>query len=371
MLAGTAIALLFTVGLLYAWGSNGHKIINRKAPMHLPSTMFAFKADSLFYETHASDPDIRRDNNDTSMFAEGPRHFLDLDDYPDFLHLPRNMNTLIQTYGWERVKQNGTNPWATVWVMDSLTNQLARGDLSTARYTAADLGHYVADAHNPLHVTANYNGQLTDNYGIHSRYESNMVNSYLPSLTIAPDSARYVGNVIDFVFSYINQANAYVDSILLADTYAKGVSGWNGSGSAPTAYYTALWEKTGNLTKLQFQRASTDLASLWYTAWVNAQVTPVSGPGGGEAPAAFVLYQNYPNPFNPATTIRYSLFVTGYVRMTLYNVAGQSIAALIDGTMPAGDGSIQWNAGDAPSGIYFCRLTAGGVTTTQRMLLIR
>jgi hypothetical protein len=88
---------------------------------------------------------------------------------------------------------------------------------------------------------------------------------------------------------------------MAADTYAKSVSGWNGSGSQPASYDTALWLKCGTFTKDQFQRATIDLASLWYTAWVNSQA-PLAGfdtiiasafGGGAITPSGIVLA--YPN----------------------------------------------------------------------------
>ena len=75
---GAALLLIAYVVVAYAWGSVGHKIINLKAVMHLPSSMSALKADSLFYQAHASDADNRKNYSDTTMFAEAGRHFLEL-----------------------------------------------------------------------------------------------------------------------------------------------------------------------------------------------------------------------------------------------------------------------------------------------------
>ena len=183
------IALVgLAVAIAYAWGSTGHKIINRTASRHLPAEMAAFKADSAFFEAHASDADIRRVNSDTNFYAEWERHFIDIDDYPDFHNLPHDLNTVIALYGWERVKQNGINPWATAWLVDTLTEQLRNGDLVAARQMMADIGHYVGDAHQPLHATANYNGQFTGNGGIHSRYETSMVNAHQAEIIVVPDT---------------------------------------------------------------------------------------------------------------------------------------------------------------------------------------
>ncbi|MDI6779408.1 MAG: hypothetical protein QME25_04350 [Bacteroidota bacterium] len=227
------IAILFFVFVLsiqnvLAWGSTGHKIINRKAPMQLPSLMSKFKSDSLFYEDHASDADYRKVSGDTTFAAEYYRHYLDIDEYPNFYNLPRNLNSLIKLYGWDTVKSRGTNPWFTKYFLDSLTAQLARGDSIKVKQTASDLGHYVADGYQPLHCTLNYNGQYTGNNGIHSRYETTMLGYFQSQIVINPASIQYVSSPIDYMFDYIYYLQFLVDSIMIADNYAKTISGWGG-----------------------------------------------------------------------------------------------------------------------------------------------
>jgi hypothetical protein len=126
----------------------------------------------------------------------------------------------------------------------------------------------------------NYDGGLTGNNGIHSRYESTMLSStyYLSQLRIIPDSVHYISSKIDFVFEYIYHSNGLVDSILHADTYAKTVSG----GQYNQTYYAELWNRTGPLTLDQMQRCTRSLASLWYTTWVDAGLII---PTGVEPPA--------------------------------------------------------------------------------------
>lgn len=265
---------IISSALAFGWGGTGHRIINQKAPIHLPPMMASWKADSLFFAAHASDADNRKIPSDTSFWAEGPRHFIDIDWYPNWQHIPHSLDSMIMLYGRSTVRTQGTQPWNEVKELDSLTAQFARGDFVKAETTMADLGHYVADAHQPLHCTANYDGQLSGNSGIHSRYETQMVNTFQSALTIFPDSARYIADPLDYVFDFIYHSNSYTDSIMAADDYAKSVSGWNGSGTPPSAYYTALWQVVGGFTKDQFQRATVALASLWYTAWVNSQVPP-------------------------------------------------------------------------------------------------
>lgn len=239
--------------------------------MHLPETMSDLKADSLFYRDHASDADGRKNYSDTALFQEAYRHYIDIDIYPNYQSLPHDLDSMIMLYGRSTVRNNGTLPWAIVLTFDSLVAQLSRGNIAKAESTMSDLGHYVGDAHQPLHCTKNYDGDETGNDGIHSRYESSMINSFQSSIIINWDSVQYIASPLDYAFEFIYHSNSLVDSILLADDYAKSVSGWNGAGSPPTSYYNALWAKTAQFTKEQFQNATVALASLWYSAWLNAQ----------------------------------------------------------------------------------------------------
>jgi len=344
---------------------------------HLPNQMMLFIQDSSFFAQHASDADARRNSSDTSLYAEGSRHFMDIDDYPNFRSLTRSLETLIMQYGWERVKDNGTNPWATVWNYDSLVAQLRRADWTKAKLTAADIGHYVGDAHQPLHNTKNYDGQLTNQRGIHARYESTMLSStyFLNSLYITPDSVRYVSDRINFIFDYVLHTNSYVDTVLQADLYAKTVSGWNGTGTnAPASYYNALWEKTRSITLEQMQRATKDLGSLWYSAWVDAGLISTTGvlPYVATSPTGFSLAQNYPNPFNPSTTISYYLPVGGTVSLKIFSTHGEEVATLLQENQSAGEHSMLFVApGSLASGVYFYQLRLGNFSQTKKLVLLK
>jgi hypothetical protein len=376
VLRAVVLCSLIVLCSLYAlsWGSNGHRFINRVSVRHLPNQMLLFIQDSTFFSDHSVDADNRRVSGDTSFYGEAPRHFIDIDDYPNFHNLSRNIDSVIMLYGWQRVKDNGVNPWATVWVYDSLVNQLARGDWPKIRQTASDLGHYVGDAHQPLHATRNYNGQYTNNSGIHSRYETTMLSStyYLSALAITPDSVHYVGDRINYIFDYILHSNSLIDTILLGDTYAKAVSGWNGSGTAPASYYNALWQKTGLMTLDQMQRGTRALANLWYSAWIDAGLITL----GAELPAPttpgeFQLHQNYPNPFNPTTTITYTLPVGGTISLKIFTVDGREVATIAQGDQSAGVHSIDVRSENLASGVYLYRLQLGSFMQTKKLTVVK
>jgi hypothetical protein len=342
-------------------------IINRTAVRHLPPAMASFKADSAYYETHASDADGRKNYSDTTMWAEAPRHYLDLWPSYNLGAGPHAFDSVVAIYGWQAVKDNGTNPWITVILTDSLAEQLRRGDLVKAKQTMADIGHYVGDGHQPLHATANYDGQLSGNGGIHSRYESSMISKHLADLVVTPDTARYVDDVQEFAFAYLFEANSHVDSIMIADTYAKSVSG----GAYDTAYYRVLWQLTGGFTKKEFQAGSVALASLWYTAWVNAGLGTDVQEALVALPAAFELRQNYPNPFNPTTTFTLEARERAHATLEVFDLLGRRVATPFDGEITPGEHRLTWDAAGSPSGVYVYLFRAGAERRSGKMVLMR
>lgn len=361
--------VIFSVQVLFAWGSVGHKIVNKNAVKHLPSSMQQFIDQQAFLEQHSTDADTRK-TGDTAMFSEQYRHYLDVDEYPDFKNLNRNFSNLVTTFGWSRVKFNGTNPWATVEVMDSLTAQLKRGDWNAAYQSAADLGHYVGDPHQPLHATENYDGKLTGNTGIHSRYETTLLGKFQAQITITKDSVKYINDIYGFAFDYILKSNALCDSIFHADNAGKAATG----GSYTTQYYDTLWKRLGDMTKSQIQLASINLASLWYTAWVNAGLLnkPASiNMISSSDPISFKLQQNFPNPFNPKTTIQFEVPNSGNVKLSILSIDGKEIASLVNTSLESGTYSVDWNADHFSSGIYFYRIETKDFTQTKKLVYLK
>jgi photosystem II stability/assembly factor-like uncharacterized protein len=89
------------------------------------------------------------------------------------------------------------------------------------------------------------------------------------------------------------------------------------------------------------------------------------------SPDLYSLFQNYPNPFNPLTIIKYRISHNEFVTMKIYDILGNEIVELVNELKDAGDYQITWNASDYPSGVYFCRMSAGEFTSTTKLLLMK
>ena len=360
--------LLPLIGALLAlgWGTVGHLFINTRAVDNLPPAMSVFINAGPYFGQHASDADTRKGKDPT----EAPKHFIDIESYAAFANLTPNLDSLRSIYGASNVTAIGILPWATLQTYDSLVASLRRGAIARAESIAADLGHYVGDGHQPLHVTVNYDGQLTNNDGVHSRYETTMINTYAAQLSVTPVPAAYVNNRFAYIMGYLLVSNSLADSVLRGDTGAKSVSGWNGSGTTPAAYTAELWNETRSLTLREMQGATVALADLWYSAWVDAGMIASSAPESVVRPS-FSLGQNYPNPFNPSTRITYRLGGPGRVRLTIYALTGSQVSVPVDGVQSAGDHEIWFDGSGLSSGVYFYTLQQGRVAISKKMLLIR
>jgi len=117
-----------------------------------------------------------------------------------------------------------------------------------------------------------------------------------------------------------------------------------------------------------------DVTRTWYDgisyAMVNSNTTTNTARSEEISPR-FSLSQNYPNPFNQTTTINFSLQKNDYVNLKVYNMVGQEVATLVKQDMSAGYHSVEWNAQNFPSGVYFYAIRIDNYAKTHRMVLIK
>ncbi len=252
--------------LIFGWGDKGHKIITAFAMKQLPPQMKFSEAFKSAIIEHSVDPDNRKRDDKT----EGPKHFIDIDFYKEFSDgiIIISRDSLNKLYGEQVVTKEGILPWATETTFYRLIQAFKDKDKDKVLLYASDLAHYVGDGHQPLHATVNYNGQLTDQKGIHGRYEIEMLDQYLNIVEKNYDDQipYYVNSIPSMIFNYIAESNNYVELILSADKFASKKT----DGKFDKEYYRLLWFKTKYITMNEINSAALSLSSLIYSAWMDA-----------------------------------------------------------------------------------------------------
>jgi len=256
----------------FPWGKKAHKLINQKGIELLPDEVSIMRSWKDYIGDHASDPDIRKDKDTT----EGPKHFIDIDYYPEFLNgkMIQDKDELIALYGGETVTKMGLLPWAAIESYNKLVQSFREKNRDNIIIFSADLGHYIGDGHQPFHTCLNYDGQLTGQKGIHGRYESEMVNRYIDQISnsLTTREVKYVAKPLEYIFDFLTASNFYSPVIFNADRTAFAQSDSHGSDN----YYRLMWFRTKNVTITQLSDAAGSLASLIYSAWVDAD-KPILG----------------------------------------------------------------------------------------------
>lgn len=358
------------VSSVVAWGNQAHRIINQESVKDLPDAMQGFKEKDFYLSDYASEADRRA----VAVETEIPKHFFEIERYPEYSEgiLPRSFVALEEIYGESAVHAAGYLPYAIMATYDTLVSLMRQKDWSMVFKFTADLGHYVADAHEPFHLTANYDGQLTRNNGINWRYEKELVDRYGATLHVSQIAAKKIEKPAEYVFDRMGKTQALVAPILKADRNALRAAKGKYSG----AYYAQLWKETRELTLTLFQDASVMFANLLYTAWLKAGSPKVPSLMEDYSPRALstepqYLEQNFPNPFNPVTSISYTLPGDQYVSVGIFNLFGQELLKLNTGYQSAGRYDFEFDAKNLPGGVYFLRLQYGNKTETRKMILTK
>lgn len=253
-----------------AWGFTGHRFITGKAIDRLPPEMRPFfqKYRTTMVE-HAIDPDTYRIMGFTE---EPPRHFLDMDNYGPFpfTAIPHDYHEAVEKRGIDFVTKNGTVPWRAEEIFGRLRDAFKQ--LSTSSFSRDDialfsavLAHYTEDAFQPLHACANYDGQLTHQQGIHSRFESELFDRYEGDLRLSPPPPAYIPNAREFIFSTLTDSYQNVQPILDADRAAA-----QGRTVYDDEYFAQLFRSTRPILEKRVSGAISGVASLIMSAWIDA-----------------------------------------------------------------------------------------------------
>jgi hypothetical protein len=276
------IAFLFfcSVTSINSWGFWAHQRINRMAVFSLPREMFGFFKYHIDYLTiHAVDPDKRR----YAVEGEAACHFIDLDRYGDhpFDSIPKRWKDAVAKYTEDTLMAHGIVPWHIEKMMYRLTSSFREKNHEKILKYAADLGHYVGDAHVPLHCTSNYNGQLTGQHGIHGFWESRLPELYGEQYDYLTDHCRYIENPLHEAWRIVEKSYQAHDSVLRFERllnekfpadrkYAYEQRG-NMTVKVYSQEYAAAYDQMLNgMVERRMREAILMTASFWYTAWVDA-----------------------------------------------------------------------------------------------------
>src|SRR5436190_3792836 len=195
------------------WGFFGHQKINRLAVFTLPPDMIRFYKKNMEYLVETSThPDSRR----YAVAGEAPRHFIDLDMYGDsaLAILPKYWKGAVEKYGEDSLNAHGIVPWHIVRMYHQLKQAFLVNDPDRILRYSAELGHYVGDAHVPLHTTRNYNGQLTGQRGIHAFWESRLPELFFDTYDFYVGKATHVEDPQAAAWQAVAGSSILVDSVL-------------------------------------------------------------------------------------------------------------------------------------------------------------
>jgi hypothetical protein len=282
MKKGLLIILLLLIHLKsFCWGFYAHQKINYYAVFLLPPEMMVlYKPNINFISEHAVDPDKRR----YAVAEEGPRHYIDIDHYGKYPYdsLPRKWNDAIAKFGEDSLNKFGIVPWHIQTMLARLTAAFKEKNFSKIMKTSAEIGHYIGDAHVPLHANSNHNGQYTNQRGIHGFWESRV-----PELLAEKEfdffigKAEYIKNAGDFIWKRVLESAKASDSVLnfereltkqLSDDKKYSFEERNGKTvrQYSAAFTVAFNKKLDGMIERRMRQSIFCTASFWYSAWVNA-----------------------------------------------------------------------------------------------------
>jgi len=274
------LILISSIPELGAWGFFAHRRINRLAVFSLPPEMIGFfKSNIDFITENAINPDRRR----YAVLGEAEKHFLDADAYGDsaVYTLPRYWNQALEIYTEEELRTHGIGPWNAYHTKIQLTEAFKRKDAKAILRLSADLGHYIADINVPLHTTKNYNGQLTNQYGIHAFWESRVPELLSADFDFFVGKAEYLEKPQLEAWDAIIVAHLAFDSVLnfeksLTESFSEDKKySYDERGGISTKVYSrdftvAYNNMLSGQVERQMRRSVKMISDFWYTAWIDA-----------------------------------------------------------------------------------------------------
>lgn len=256
--AAVALVLITLAARAQAWSPLVQQTLVRGTIDTLPKQMKGY------YEKHRLEmPSLAVE----PTFAErGPERRFTLDrllSFP-FADLPHTEAALKERFT-EAAPEVGRLPWLVQESYGRLVEAFRAMDKEKILAESDLLAGLVADLHNPLALTVNYDGQKTGQPGLWVRFTEKFPESLQRDLKVDSQGSFYLDDPKEYVFSMLNQSYVWVDNLLYLDDLAR--RGKPGYGSI---YYDDLRVKAGSLLRARLSQAARDAGSYWYTAWTVA-----------------------------------------------------------------------------------------------------
>jgi len=265
---------------LNGWGFAAHKQINRSAVFLLPGEMFGFYKENIdFLTEHAVDADKRRHG----VEGEAPKHYIDLDLWGEapFDSLPRRWNDAVARFGEDSLMNNGIVPWHVERMYYRLVTAFETRNAQQVLRLSADLGHYIADAHVPLHTTSNYNGQLTGQHGIHALLETRIPELYANDYNLLNNKAEPILRPLLDIWEVVFKSHSLVDCVLVNEMKTRNLIPEHLHFSYETregrsvkvfseTYVADYHQRLNGIVEKRMREAIYTVASYWMGAWVAA-----------------------------------------------------------------------------------------------------
>lgn len=274
------VAVVAVTGLS-SWGFLVHRTVNQLAIYQLPKGMkpffYIYKNDLVY---NAPRPDQRRSKDST----EGSKHFIDLEYFGDSAawKMPVKWEDAIKVYSPDTLYKYGTVPYVIVDIKNRLTSAFRTGNRDSILFYAADLGHYIGDAHVPLHTSLNYDGQLTNQRGLHDLWETTVPEIVFDEYKLSDKhKARYIDKPEEMAWQIVRETHALLPEMFAQEiAVSKGFTDstkyrWQVRWGKNRRFYTAEFAKAynkalGESINKQLLLSAERIADFWYTAWVDA-----------------------------------------------------------------------------------------------------
>lgn len=275
-----SISLIVIIIGFSSWGFLVHRTVNQLAIYELPKKMqpfFFIYKDYLVY--NAPRPDQRRNTDPT----EGNKHFMDMEYFgpSPFDSVPQNWDAAVLKYGADTLKKYGTLPYTIIETQKKLTEAFRNKNRDSILFYAADLGHYIGDAHVPLHTSLNYDGQLTNQRGMHDLWETTVPEIVFTSYDLSSrHKAKYLANPTKTIWSILEHTHSLLPNMLAKEievsknftdsTKYRLQERWGKMRRFYTAPFAREYSKAlGSSINDQLRASADHLADFWYTAWVD------------------------------------------------------------------------------------------------------